>query len=622
MSDTKNKTTWSVFLRRLWSRHNERWLNQLADFENTPGLALLCLLGAATGLLAGMAILLLHGLIKGVQLPIFILPDLAYTDFSAAPFIGRALIIMGGAILLALIVEWRHKALENGIVHVIERLMYYQGNLPWRSAAIDLLTSTLAIATGQSVGREGVAVHIGAYTGSWFGQRLSLPHNSVRTLVGCGAAAGIAASFNTPLAAIIFAMEVVMLEYTIASFAPIILAATTGSIVTLNLPGVHPGFSVNIQDFHALELLLTLPLGLALGLIGGGLSRLVRLSLAHLPSVRVSLRILAAGAVTSALAFGFPQIMGLSVETVNTALAGNYGAWLALGIGTAKLTATFFAVIAALPGGIIMPLFVTGAALGNAYGAALHFYWPELVSSANIYALLGIGALLSATLQAPLFGLVIIFELSSQTQTILPGMLTVIIALIVARRIAAPSSIFHVLMSSQGLDYRNDPISRFLRQASVLKAMNRRVRLLANPAHPEHLEQILKADIDWLVIRSEQGRYQLMRPSDLQRVLLAPRDDSEDEPPTDEADQTIDLLAIPAQRVDAYVIDVRATLQEAYNRFADTEAEALVVQRTGLLAGPRAKPYGVLLPADVAARPSDMHLPGPEASPANQDPGH
>lgn len=580
-------------LQRAWSRRTAQWRNKLADVENTPGLGLLCLLGAATGGLAGTAILVLYGLTEIIQLPLLALFGGHQATFTVSDIAFRLVVPITGAIVLALIVEWRRQALENGIVHVIERLTYYQGQLPFRFALVDLIASAISIASGQSVGREGVAVHAGAFTGSWFGRRLSLPNNSVRTLVGCGAAAGIAASFNTPLTGVVFAMEVVMMEYTISGFAPIILAAVSGSLVTFDLPNVHPGITGTFTHFHVADLPIMTTMGLALGLIGGGFIRLIGQVLPRISGVRNSFRIVLAGGITGLLAIAYPQIMGLGFTTVNHALGGDYGAAQSLGIGISKLAATFFAILAALPGGVILPMIIAGAGLGSAFGASSAGLLSLSLSGSGLYALLGIGAMMAAVLQAPLTALVVVLELSGQTSMVLPGMLVTIAALVVSRRIADSDSIFRLLLRHRGLDYRNDPVSQYLRRASVLSAMNRRFRVLDAQTSRGAIMEVLDAGIDWLLIRPAEGRYQLIRPDDLRRTLANENQD-------DDPGYTVDLMDIPAYRADTYPIDVRASLQEAYDKFEATEAEALVVQRTASLTGRRPTPYGILTPATVA----------------------
>ena len=556
---------------------------QLADVENTPGLGLLCLLGAATGGLCGLVILALHTAIHTLQEPLFEIFGVASGTFTDSSIAFRVAVPVLGALLLGLLVEWVIKSSEYGIVHIIERLVYYQGVLPVKAALAEFTMSALALATGQSVGREGVAAHTGATTGSWLGRQLGLPNNSVRTLVGCGAAAGIAASFNTPLAAVIFAMEVVMMEYTIAGFAPIILAAVTGSLVTFTFTDVHPRLMADYSGFSPVELPYLALVGALLGIAGASFTRLCGALVPLLGKVRISLRIALAGLVTGLLAVQFPQIMGLGFETVNASLAGEYAIAIALGVGLAKLLATSFATAAAIPGGVILPTFVVGSALGSALGSIGALILPGHASDAGLYALLGIGAMMGAVLQAPLSALVVILELSGQTGLVLPGMLVVIAALVVSRRISVSESLFRLLLRRRGLDYRNDPISQYLRRASVLSAMNRRFRIVERRIGRAALDEVLENNIDWLLIRSREHRASLMRPSDVARFV------SQEE----NADiEEIDLHNIPGKRIDAYPIHVRASLQEAFDMVNRNETEALIVERN--VTGSRAITYGVL----------------------------
>lgn len=606
---THTRRRWKALASRVWQQRLDAWRQQLADVENTPGLGLLCVMGAITGALAGLAILVLFAGIQMIQLPLFNLFDNHGETFVDANIAFRLIVPTLGALLLGLIVEWRLKLLENGIVHIIERLMYYQGVLPMRTAIIDLAASALSIATGQSVGREGTAAHAGAATGSWLARSLGLPNNSVRTLVGCGTAAGIAASFNTPLAAVVFAMEVVMMEYTIAGFAPIILAAVTGSLTTSGFADMHPHLVGEYDHFSGLELPYVAVVGVILGVLGGGFTRLTGAVVTWLSDIRVSLRMALAGLVTGLLALVYPEIMGLGYATVNDALSGHFGARMALGIGVAKLVATLFAVGAAMPGGIILPMFVVGATLGSAFGVLGTIILPHHASNPGLYALLGIGAMMAAVLQAPLSALVAILELSGQTQMVLPGMLTVITALVVSRRIAASDSYFRLLLRQRGLDYRNDPVSQYLRRASVLTVMNRRYRQVESQLTRASLTELVEADVDWLLVRLKQGRAFLIRPDELKRLLARQAAEAgaeaEGEPDTedrsDDAQTTIDLANVPARRVDAFAIDVRASLQEAYDRFEQSEAEALIVQRESGSGSGRIVTYGILTPDNVAA---------------------
>ncbi|MES1942998.1 chloride channel protein [Salinisphaera sp. PC39] len=576
-------------LGRRWRDWLDRLRQEIADIENTPGLGVLCALGAATGVLCGLIILGLQTAITGLQGPLFAGTNAAPGHFPDTAPAFRVAVPVLGALFLGLLIERVLKVRDYGVVHIIERLVYYQGFLPVRTAIAEFLVTTGAIVTGQSVGREGTAAQVGATTGSWLGRRLDLPNNSVRTLVGCGAAAGIAASFNTPLAAVILAMEVVMMEYTVSGFAPIILAAVSGSLVTFTLTDIHPGLVVEHASFSSMwELPYLVFVGAVMGLLGAGFTRLTGALTTWLEPIRPSLRMAAAGLVTAVLGLMFPQILGLGFELVNAALAGQFVLGIALGIGAAKFLATAFAAAAAIPGGVILPAFVIGATVGSALGTLGGLAAPAQASEPGFYALIGIGAMMGAVLQAPLTSLVVILELSDHTEVVLPGMLAVITAIVVSRRLASAESVFRMLLRRRGLDYRNDPVSQYLRRASVLSAMNRRFARLPRQVSRTALEETLARNPDWLLVGGEENRASLMRPADVVRFL-----GSEDVP--DEGD--IDLIRIPGQRLDAVSVPLRASLQEAYDRLDQHEADALYVQRRGRTGADAI--YGVLTRAAI-----------------------
>lgn len=544
---------------------------QIADIENTPGLGLLCVLGAATGLLCGGVILGLLALIDTLQEPLFASSLAEPGHFPETALGFRVAIPVLGALLIGLLAERLFKERNFGIVEIIERLVYYQGALRLRAALAEFVLAAAAIATGQSVGREGTAAHVGATTGSVLGQRLGLPNNSVRTLVGCGAAAGIAASFNTPLAAVIFAMEVVMMEYTVSGFAPIILAAVSGSLVTFTLTDIHPGLVVEHATFQSIrELPYLVFVGAVMGLFGAGFTRLTGALTTWLEPVRLSLRIAAAGVSVAALGLLFPQIMGMGFGVVNAALAGQFTIGVALGIGLAKFVATAFAAAAPIPGGVILPAFVVGASLGGALGGLGGVLAPAHASDPGFYALMGIGAMLGSVLQAPLTALVVILELSDHTEAMLPGMLAVITAIVVSRRLASVESVFRMLLRRRGLDYRNDPVSQYLRRASVLSAMSRRFARVPKKVERSVLDGALSKNPEWLLIGTEEARTTLMRPAEIVRYLGSEAAAGADR---------IDLGRIPGQRLEAEPIALRASLQEAYDLLDQRKVDALYVRR-------------------------------------------
>ena len=556
-----------------WRAHRmEEMRLALAEVERSSGLGLLCVLGALVGVLCGLLVLGLVLLIDSIQQLTF---GHYGSGFRALPLEMRIGLPLAGAVLLALIFQpVKREDREGGVVHVIERLVYYQAFLPVRNALLQFFATAIAVASGQSVGREGVAAHIGATAGSQFGRRLELPNNSIRTLVGCGTAAGIAASFNTPLGGVIFAMEVVMMEYSIVSFAPIILAAVSATAVAHLLVDTHPTLETTATQINSLyELPYLVFCGAVVGMTSAWFTRLTAMTTVVFDRLQVWHRMLIAGGVTAVAAAAFPQIMGVGFNTINFALAGGFGLFVALGVVAAKFIATSTATAASMPGGVVLPSFVIGSALGAALGLIGNLAAPALASPPGFYALMGIGAMIGAVLQAPLTALVILLELSGSTDLLLPAMLAVITAIVVARRIDAADSVFRMLLRRRGLDYRNDPVSQYLRRISVTAAMNRSFRIIERKVATRKLRDMLAQKLDWLVVRAGEGRVTLLRPADALRYI-----NQEDHKNLEQ----VELGNIPGKRLEAVPIHLRASLQEAYDQLAKKEVEALFVQRRGI----------------------------------------
>ncbi|BBI71036.2 hypothetical protein HAALTHF_09540n [Vreelandella aquamarina] len=216
---------------------------------------------------------------------------------------------------------------------------------------------------GLSAGREGPAIHLGAAASSGLGLKLRLPNNSLRVLVACGTAAGISASFNTPIAGVIFAMEVVMMEYTLMSFMPVILASTMGALVAQVMYGNEPAFRI---PEVALGSLMNLPwivvIGLVIGLMAGLFIHISRSQ--RLQTLPLWLRLGVVGVGTGVLAWWFPEIQGIGYDSVAAALNNQLAINVLLALMVAKLLITAITVAGGVPIGIIGPVLVAGAATG------------------------------------------------------------------------------------------------------------------------------------------------------------------------------------------------------------------------------------------------------------------
>ncbi len=555
----------------------------------------LSLLGLCSGLLAGAVIIVFRQAVETTQAGF--LPGGLVEHYEGLSPAARFLIPAGGGVVLGVVFQFLGSETRRvGVVHVMERLAYHQGHLPLRSALAQFLGAGLSIISGHSVGREGPSIHLGSASGSLLGQWLGLPNNSIRNLVACGAAAAIAASFNTPIAGVIFAMEVVMMEYTIAGFAPVILAAVSATALTRAVYGSAPAFRV-----PALELasLLELPYVVLMGLVVGALAAvfiaLLKFFAARGKAWPVWLRLTAAGILTGALALPAPEIMGIGYDTVNSALLGELGLGLLLLIVAAKLLATTAGVGLGLPGGLIGPTLVIGASAGGLMGLAAGAVFPGEVASHGFYAMIGMGAMMGATLQAPLAALMAMLELTANPNIILPGMLAVIAAGLTSRELFGHGSVFVMLLRVRGLDYRNDPLAQSLRRTGVAGIMERNFVQQPPVITYRDAQAALENHPVWILVEDEQGQPASLLPAmDLARYAEEHGADAEES-------STIDLMDIPALRQQLAPVNLQATLQEAVERLDSTQADALYVWR---MTAPQVRRiYGVLTRNDIESAP-------------------
>jgi CIC family chloride channel protein len=291
---------------------------RLAGVDALPQLALL---GLLSGVFTGAVILLFR---FAIEFPLgWLLPENDAENYEDLAILTRTLLPLAGAILLGLLLHWlASRDRKVGVVHVMERLNYHQGYITFRSAVVQFVVGVGTLLTGQSAGREGPAVHLGAAVSSLMGQWMRLPNNSIRTLVACGCAAAISASFNTPISGVIFAMEVVMMEYTIAGFTPIILSAVSAAIVIQAVYGSEPAFSVPALTMNSL---LEIPwiLAVAVVIAIAAASFIHILSWANRFNHRpILLRVIIAGLLMMPFAAVIPEVMGLGYDTVSLAILG------------------------------------------------------------------------------------------------------------------------------------------------------------------------------------------------------------------------------------------------------------------------------------------------------------
>ncbi len=576
-------------LRNSYQQFHEQ--QQLKLSRQHDGLALLSLLGILTGITAGAIIVAFR---YALELGTIFLPMDGNSDnFESLNWLTRLALCIGGAVLLGLILSLIDKTKRDvGISHVLTRLEYHQGHLPFKRTILQFVTACIALISGQSMGKEGPSVHLGASGGSVVGRSLRIPNNGLRILVGAGVAAAIAAVFDTPLAGVIFAMEVVLMEYTVFGFTPIILAAVSATVVTrLTLGGATiisvPSMPVNT----VLELPLVALMGLLIGIVAALFIRLSGSVAIISKDQTVFNRMLFAGVFTGILAIWLPQIMGLGYDTIDAVLLSEFSLGLALAMLFAKLLATAVSVGVGMPAGLIGPSLFIGASAGSCIGLAAQTFSSNF-ADAGWYAVLGMAAMMAATLQAPLAALIYLLELTASPSIVLPGMLAVITASLMAHSAFGRRSIYRHLLQVHGIDYRNSSLSMALRRVGVASVMDRNFIQKERLMSVSSCRALLNQEPGWLLVvdRDNPLNTAVLPATDIARHLNEV--DQELEP-----DHELDLLQIPAKRLDTRSIAIIATLQEAHELMQSEDIE--VVYIVGAHNHNKTRIYGVLTRQDI-----------------------
>jgi CIC family chloride channel protein len=565
---------------------------------SSRGMFLLAMLGLISGLLVGVVIILFRLLIEMAQSGI--LPAGNPDDFESLSWQVRILLSTVGGLVLGLLFYFASATVPRvGIIHVLDRLAYHEGHLPVKNMLLQFFGGAISIISGHSVGREGPSVHLGAATASLLGQKLRMPNNSIRVLVACGAAAAIAASFNTPLAGVIFSMEVILMEYTISGFTPVILAAVSATVVNWIVFGKSPAFSVPALELYSYwELPLIVIMGIVIGVIAAMFIAALKWLSIRVKTIPVWLKFPLAGLAVGICSLLAPEIMGIGYDTVNNVLLGELAIQILLLVLVVKFIATVISIGMGLPAGLIGPTLFIGAVAGSLFGL-LFALLPGNISQPGLYAMLGMGAMMGATLQAPLAALVALLELTANQNIILPGMLAIVSANLATRELFAYDSVYISQMRGIGLDYRADPIAQSLRRLAVTSVMNNKFAIVQPLLTQQQTKGVMSELPTWLIINREEGKL-LMPAVDLAHHLeVINADDSmsqesspEESTPTENLDQEIDLLELPSKRIELGPISSQATLQQALKTLDESDAEALyVIKPLGLSAD---KVFGIV----------------------------
>ncbi len=387
---------------------------------------------------------------------------------SAMPWYLILLIPIGGGLLVGPIIAFLAPETRGpGVPEVIETVIVHEGIMRHRTTLFKMLTTVISIGTGASVGREGPIVHIGASVGSSLSQIIGLPAEWKRVFLACGAAAGIAATFNAPMAGMLFAAEIILVDFQVGYLSHIAISSITATVISYHFLGVLPAFQV---PKYTLVSYWEIPLYIILGILAGVVSiafiRITSQVEDAFSRLKIPLYIRPAigGFAVGLIALWLPHVLGVGYESVNLVFTAKAAFGLMLLIIIFKLLATCVSVGSGLSGGIFAPSLVLGSMLGGAFGIFSHTVFPDTVAPFAAYALVGMGAVVAGSTLAPITAIFTIFELTYDFQIILPLMTSCIASLVIVQTLQG-HSIYEAKLIKKGIKLVRG------RDINVLRAM-------------------------------------------------------------------------------------------------------------------------------------------------------
>lgn len=348
-----------------------------------------------------------------------------------------------GGLAIGLFVHYLAPGRRNrGVADVMEAAALRSGRITLREGLSAAAVSAASIGVGASVGREGPVVHLGATLSSFIATRLRLSRSQAVTLLGCGVASAVAASFNAPIAGVFFALEVVVGHYALSAFAPIVIASVAGTMISRLYFGDYPAFIIPDQSIVSFW---EFP---AFALLGGvcALTAIILLrSIAFAAEAADRLRTpawarpMAAGLCVGVIALAFPQVLGVGYEATDAALQGQYDLAFLIALIAAKTAATAVCLGCGFGGGVFSPSLFVGAMAGGAFGIVATQIFPDLSSGHSAYTLVGLGAVSGAVLGAPVSTILIVFELTANYALTIAVMVAVVIATVITQQVRGQS---------------------------------------------------------------------------------------------------------------------------------------------------------------------------------------
>ena len=469
----------------------------------------LSLVAVFIGILGGYGAILFRLAIKEAQYLFYQNTNDILTFADSLPvYLTIGLPALGGLIVGPLIYFGAREAKGHGVPEVMEAVAVRGGRIRPRVALIKILASGITIGSGGSVGREGPIVQIGSSIGSTVAQILKAPVLRRRTLVGCGAAAGIAATFNAPIAGALFAVEVILGDFGLATFSPVVLSSVTATTISRHYFGDFPAFVIPTYQLVSLWEFCFYPI---LGIAAGFVALLFITTLykgedlfAAFP-IPEYLKPGVGGLLLGLLLLQWPQVFGVGYGAINLSLTNEMPALLLLSLVFIKILATSTTIGSGGSGGIFAPSLFIGAMLGGFFGSSVHTLFPQITANPGAYALVAMGALVAGTTHAPITAIIIIFELTATYKIILPLMIACIISTLITTSLKE-GSIYTIKLARRGVEIFQGWEQRILQDLKIRDIMDSDLATITEGTKLADIIYNLKTrDVSYLHVVNEEG---------------------------------------------------------------------------------------------------------------------
>ena len=429
-------------------------------------------------------------------------------------FLGQYYIIlvpaMGGLIVGCVIYFTRSGETKgHGVPEVMEAVWAERGRIRPRVAAIKALASSICLGSGGSAGREGPIVQIGSSIGSTVGQLFRVPEDLVKTLVACGAAAGISATFNAPIGGIFFALEVILHRVISARLGFVVISAVVADLIAHIFLGDFRTFDLPVE--YALNSYSELPLYILLGVFCALIAALFIRSLYKIDDVFDALKLpeylkpALGGVAIGLIGFYNPYLFGVGYDGVQQVLLGNITLLTLVALLFLKILATSFTLGSGGSGGIFAPSLFMGAMLGGLFGQIAYRFLPDVVAPSGAYALVGMAALFAGATRAPITSFLILFEMTRDYAIILPLLLAVVTSTLLSR-VLSRETIYTLKLTGRGITMRPPEEAEFLSGVTVGEVMTRNCPTVSpQMSIPDLIDKLNKTGHHGLPVVDENG---------------------------------------------------------------------------------------------------------------------